>query len=309
MLCPPSKCASIDVRSLSPNDPEVPPSVRRYLTQSLQVKGSLVDAHRIAIVGKRECDPEARTFALDLAAACARAGWTVVSGGASGIDRAAHEGALRAGGRTWAFLPTSPEHVFPRENEKLFDVIAGNGGALIWPYLEGVPARSPGFRFRNRLLVNAAEHVVVIQAGARSGSIHAAHEALRAKRPLWVASPPFWSKNFDGSKELLQKAGARALFSIAQLLEVLGIPKMEEPCREAHSLADPRGGVPPFSGPLQEKIWASLSYEPQHIEAICLKLQEPCQTVQTELLTMTLEDVVVEQPSSFFRRSSLCCRP
>lgn len=309
MLCPAPKCPSIDLRSLSPNDPEVPASVREHLTQALQVRGTLVEAHRIAIVGKRECDPEARTFALDLAAACARAGWTVVSGGALGIDRAAHEGALRAGGRTWAFLPTSPEHVFPRENEKLFDVIAGNGGALIWPFSRGVPARSPGFRFRNRLLVNAAEHVVVVQAGARSGSIHAAHEALRAKRELWVASPPFWSKNFDGSKELLQKKGARPLFSIAQMLEALGISPGEERRPSAHTLEEGQEVPPALTGPLQKKIWASLTHEPLHIEAICMKLQEPCQTVQTELLTMTLEDVVVEQPSSFFRRSSLCCRP
>jgi DNA processing protein len=147
----------------------------------------------IAIVGTREPIPEARELAYELGRAVAAAGAVVVSGGAVGIDRAAHEGALAADGVTLAVVGTGKDHVFPAEHADLYERIAASRGAMVWPFPDDRGPRTAGFLRRNGVLVALSSAVVVVQAGKRSGALNAASWARRLGRTLWVVPQAPWA--------------------------------------------------------------------------------------------------------------------
>jgi DNA processing protein len=161
---------------------------------SISLQGGAVEAAcTVAVVGARAAGEGARGFARDLAGTLAQAGAVVVSGGAVGIDAAAHEGALRAGGRTWAVAGTGHTHCFPPEHAGLFERIGRGPGAMVWPFPPQFKHRG-GFISRNRVLVTLSDAVVVVQAGALSGALNAASWAVRLGKPLWVVpAPPGWT--------------------------------------------------------------------------------------------------------------------
>jgi DNA processing protein len=153
--------------------------------------GPLPRLRAVAIVGSREPLHEAAVFANELASDLARAGIAIVSGGARGIDAAAHRGALEAGGATWVVCPTGKDHVSPEEHRELFDEIAMSPrGRLIWPFEDHMKATRDNYRRRNGILVALAEAVVVIQAGLQSGSRNACTWARQLEKSLWVVAGP-----------------------------------------------------------------------------------------------------------------------
>ena len=286
---------------LVPLDPRYPARLRTLARPptSLSVRGGSLEASCVvAVVGSRWAHPEAEGFAASLAARLARAGAVVVSGGAVGIDAAAHLGALDAGGRTWAVAGTGCEHCFPPEHAALFERIGQGPGAMLWPFAPPYPARPGSFVARNRVLVALSDAVVVVQAGQPSGALNAAAIAQRMGRPLWVAPPAPWMEaGFEGSRRLLDD-GARALHSIASLLSSLGL-----------AAALP-GGSPDAPSvpcrPLSDTEAAVLSATagvPLHLDEITSRAQSAAPAVMAALLTLALEDVVVEGPPGFFRRN------
>ena len=270
---------------------------------SITVGGGDVDSSpTVAIVGSRSADPEALLFAGDLARALAQAGVVVVSGGAEGIDRAAHEGALRARGRTWAIAGTGHEHCFPASHDALFAKIARGPGAMVWPFAPSYQHRT-AFLARNRVLVALSDAVVIVQAGLPSGALGAASWARKLGKPLWVVPAAPWTSGFAGSRQLLEE-GARPLVSIEALLGALGLseplatpqwPPGAEPVQVAPALA------PPLSASAIA-VLAALSATPSHADAVAAKTGLTAQATAATLLTLALEDVVVESPPGFFRR-------
>jgi DNA processing protein len=299
-----------DLVHLTPLDHNYPPRLRSLPDPpaSITVSGGAVDSTRtVAVVGSRQAVPDALHFAKDLALELTKAGVVVVSGGAEGIDRAAHEGALCAGGRTWAIAGTGHEHCFPSEHAALFAVIGRGPGAMVWPFSPGYQRRS-GFLLRNRVLVALSDAVVIVQAGLRSGALHAASWAQKLKKPLWVVPAAPWMSGFDGSRQLLD-AGARPLASIDVFLGALGLagrpgagsPLVPPPAVERF-LAPSR---PPLLAPLSAPavaVLAALSARASHADAIAARTHLTAQATAATLLTLALEDVVVEGPPGFFRR-------
>ncbi|HEU4410874.1 MAG TPA: DNA-processing protein DprA [Polyangiaceae bacterium] len=139
----------------------------------------------VAIVGSREADGGALAEARALARACAAAGVGVVSGGAAGIDAAAHEGALEADGLTVALLGCGVDIVYPPGHDALFARILGCG-ALASELLPGTEPRASFFPTRNRLVAGLARATIVVRGGAKSGALYTAHWARRLGRPLFV---------------------------------------------------------------------------------------------------------------------------
>jgi DNA processing protein len=247
----------------------------------------------VAVVGSRLAHPEAQAFATSLAATLTRTGAVVASGGALGIDGAAHRGALDAGGRTWVVAGTGCEHCFPPEHAALFDRVARGPGAMLWPFAPDSEARPGSFVARNRVLVAISDAVVVVQAGFPSGALNAAAAARRLARPLWVVPPPPWlGSAFDGSRRLLDQ-GARPLQSVEALLRSLNLRSAGSP---AASKPPPR----PLSG-TETAVLAATSSAALHLDEIASRAQSPAPAVMAALLTLALEDVVVEGPPGFFR--------
>lgn len=298
----------LPTRRLFPADPEFPPRLAALdpPLADLSVRGRCEPAIAVAIVGTRApCEP-ARSFARDLAAACVAAGAVVVSGGARGIDAAAHEGALAAGGRTWAVLPTGSDYVYPEEHGPLFDAVVVGGGALIWPCAPSQPARRHLFFLRNRVLVALADAVVVVQASFPSGALNAAKHARDLGRRLWVVTPPAWAtRGFEGSCALLDQ-GATPLTSPRALLADLRLapsraprrPRAGRPKREASSSRDPSRW-----DATTRRLFEVTETTSIHVEELIVRSGLPAGAASTALLTLVLENVLVEGPDGFFRRA------
>jgi DNA processing protein len=262
---------------------------------SLFTRGGSLEAERVvAIVGSREPTSEAKGFATHLASKLARQGVVVASGGALGIDGASHRGALDAHGRTWVVAPTGPDRVFPPAHADLFAEVAQGPGAVVWTFPPGHAQQSYSFLIRNHLLVALADAVVVIQAGAMSGALHAAGCARKLGRPLWVCPAPPWQKAFLGSRQLLAAPASRArpLHFEEALFESLGLPCGPPP--------EPPADLALF--PSEAAALRAISGSPLHLDAIASTAGLPAATAAVALLTLALENVVVEGPPGFFRR-------
>jgi DNA processing protein len=290
----------------TPLDPSYP-SRLRFLPSpppSLTVLGGSLEAERtVAIVGTRRPREESYAYSGELAKAVVHGGGVVVSGGAFGIDEAAHEGALAAGGRTWCVAGTGHEHCFPSEHADLFDRIGRGPGAMLWPFAPSYSHRA-GFLVRNGILVALADAVVVVQAGFPSGALRAASSARRLKRPVWVVPVPPWGPwsepEFEGTRRLLAD-GARPLLSTDSFLSTLGLlpasAAAAPPSEPPHSVPSRR-----LSGP-EVRVLSATSADPRHVDAIVEHAHLPAQAVSAALLTLALENVVVEGPPGFFRQA------
>ncbi len=181
--------------------------------------GQLPNADAIAIVGTRFADPQALAFAQRLGAALAISGVSVVSGGARGVDAAAHRGALDAGGSTVAVLATGLMHAYPPGHGPLFSAIARQG-ALVTEAVATVhrPERWTFLR-RNQLIAALASAVVVVQAPEQSGALSTAAWAKHLKKPVLAVPAAPWDLRGAGCLRLLRD-GARICTSVTDVLSV-----------------------------------------------------------------------------------------
>jgi DNA processing protein len=265
---------------------------------SISWKGGSLEAERaVAIVGSRKASDEALAFASAIAGALVRADIVVVSGGAAGIDGAAHATALRDGGRTWVVAGTDPEHCYPASHAELFGSIARGPGAMLWPF-EGCGHRG-AFLARNQVLVALSDAVVVVQADLHSGALHAASCARALKKPLWVVPAAPWMAGFGGSLKLLDE-GARPLASVDDLLRSLGVASRPAPA-DGSAGASADDATRTFSS-CESRVLESISKGPLHVDAIIARANESAHAVTAALLTLALENVVVEGPPGLFRR-------
>jgi len=177
-------------------------------------------AGAVAVVGSRDATPYGRHVAADLGHELARRGWTVVSGGAYGIDAAAHRGALVAGGTTVAVVAGGLRSPYPAGNATLFDNVAGSGLVLSeWP--PDCPPHRHRFLVRNRLIAAFGAGTVVVEAGARSGAESTARRARELGRVVMALPGPVTSAMSVGTHHLIRE-GALLVTGAAHVLEAVG---------------------------------------------------------------------------------------
>ncbi|MCL2451173.1 MAG: DNA-protecting protein DprA [Polyangiaceae bacterium] len=290
-------------RFLTRLDAEYPSRLRDspYAPACLATRGGSLEAKVVvALVGSRRADKRAARFTERLAARLTGAGAVVVSGGALGIDAAAHRGALAAGGRTWVVAATGHEQCFPPAHAPLFEQVGQGPGAMLWPFgPKPKKAFRSAFPARNRVLVTLADAVVVIQAGPASGALNAAYWAKRIGRPLWVAPCAPWMRGFGGSRQLLRE-GAHPLASRRALLKALGLAASEVAPASLPPVVT--GGARLLLSPSESAALRSLALTPLHLDVVSTKSHLSTQETAAALLTLALENVVVEGPPGFFRR-------
>jgi DNA processing protein len=178
------------------------------------------DALAIAIVGTRHATPYGLRQAERLAGALARAGLTVVSGLARGIDAAAHRAAISAGGRTIAVLASGVLTIYPPEHSKLADEIVA-AGALLSESPPGVEPLAGMFPQRNRLISGLSLGVIVVEAAERSGALITARHAMEQGREVFAVPGNVDSRASRGCHQLLRD-GAKLVESADDVLEELG---------------------------------------------------------------------------------------
>jgi DNA processing protein len=176
----------------------------------------------VAVVGGRRASPLRRAAARALGAGLAEAGWCVVSGGAVGIDAAAHAGALDAGGRTVVVLGCGLDVAYPRANTGLFARVRAAGGTLVSEHPPGARPRAANFLPRNRLIAAMSAAAVVVEAAEDSGSLSTARAAgsRGGGRVLAVPGAP-WDAGAAGCNQLIRD-GATLVRGLADILEELG---------------------------------------------------------------------------------------
>lgn len=164
---------------------------------------------QIAVVGSRAATRQGLALAHDMAADLVRAGFAVTSGLASGIDGAAHEGALAAGGATLAVLGCGPERVYPPRHQALAARISSSGGLLVSEFVPGTLPQGWHFPRRNRVIAALSLGVLVVEAGPDSGSIITARAADALSRPVWAVPGSVRSLQSRGCHELIRQGHAR----------------------------------------------------------------------------------------------------
>lgn len=252
----------------------------------MSVEGDFAPADKVvAIVGARNALEVSRDIAYSLAKMVARRGGVVVSGGANGVDAAAHLGAIDGGGRTWAVLGCGAPHLTPTgrklDDPERFTRILRSGGCIIRPFPEDTVASRPNFLSRNRITVALAQLVIVIQAKIKSGSWSTATKTREMKRELWVV--PGFGDEFFASWELIRE-GAHTMRSPRELQRWLS-----------------RSSNETFEGDAQ-LVFNALGSRAKHPDELAVETGLSTPAVTTALLTLALGDVVVEGSAGLYQR-------
>ena len=231
-----ARCERTAMRWLTPLDADYPKQILEPLHDPpavLFVRGDLSLVRRgpaVAVVGARRGTARGRRTATQLGVDLARAGVTVVSGLAIGIDAAAHEGCVDVGGAAVVVLPRGLDAAYPARHAPLYRRILERGLAIS-EYLPGEPARKERFVARNRLVAAFAQVTVVVEAGAGSGALHTAEFAHQLGREVMAVPGPVDCPHAVGTLDLMHD-GAGLVRNANDVLEALGlrpVPAMRGP--------------------------------------------------------------------------------
>lgn len=232
-------CAEVGATMLLPGDSSWPVAVDDlgpHAPVALWARGDLraLQARAVALVGARAATPYGTHIAAELAGDLAHSGEVIVSGGAYGIDGAAHRAALGVGGMTVAFMAGGVDRAYPAGHHRLFEEIRSSGTVVAEVPCGAAPTR---WRFlaRNRIISAAGAATVVVEAGWRSGSLNTAGHASALGRPLGAVPGPVTSATLAGCHRLLREFDAVCVTNAEEVRELCGSAVAEPPPLERSS--------------------------------------------------------------------------
>jgi len=267
------------VEVLTPQDPGYPAALRALADrpEALYARGRLVEADRaaVAVVGARRASPYGVAVGEWLGRELARNGVTVISGLARGIDAAAHRGALAAGGRTVAVLGCGVDVVYPPEHARLLAQVVA-AGAAVSEYPPGTPPLRHHFPRRNRLISGLSLGVVVVEGREDSGALITADCALEQGREVFAVPGPVFAQTSALPHRLLQQ-GAKLVARVEDILEELRLP-----------VAAPAAAIPVALQGAEAAVYAQLTLDPQHVDALALRCALPVAEVGRALVGLEL---------------------
>ena len=298
------RIADFGCRIVIQSDEEYPASLREIYDPPivLYVKGALTakDKNAIAMVGSRQTTHYGVETARKLAYQLAYVGVTVVSGGARGIDTAAHQGAISAKGRTICVLGTGPNVIFPPENKELFDRIAEHGAVITqFPFNRNGDRQS--FAIRNRIVAGMTLGTVVVEANLTSGALITANFATEYGRQVFAVPGRIDSPRSKGCHDLIKKGaklceGAEDILSEFEYL----FPASNRPPSPGET-----GVLPALElSENEQKILATLrSDDETSIDEVIRKSGLPSSAVSVALLSLEMKRVVRQMPGKLFVRN------
>ena len=296
------RVADFGCHILISSDEEYPASLRQIYDPPivLYVKGKLTtnDKNAVALVGSRQTTHYGLEVARKLGYQLAYMGVTVVSGGARGIDTAAHQGALSAKGRTVAVLGTGINIVFPPENRELFERIAASG-AIVSQFPFNRTADKQTFPIRNRIVAGMTLGTVVVEANLTSGALITANFATEYGRQVFAVPGRIDSPRSKGCHKLI-KNGAKLCEDVEDILtefEYL-FPTSNRP--------KDREGLPAMTlSESEQKIYDSLNdREELAIDEIVRGTGLPVSTISVALLSLEMKRLVKQLPGKLFVRNT-----
>jgi DNA processing protein len=250
---------------------------------------SVLTRPAVAIVGSRRASPYGVNAAEQLARQIAGAGIVIVSGGARGIDAAAHHAALDAGGTTIAVFGTGIDVVYPSSNRRLFRRIEERG-LIVSEFPPGTPPRPENFPIRNRVISGLARGTVIVEATGRSGSLITARMAAEQGRDVFAVPGSIFSAGSEGTHRLVQY-GAKLVHDANDVLEEFpgGLRATQTPEAEPES-------------PLQEVLAALSKDDGAHVDTVAAKVGRTPALVAESLLQLELEGWIRALPGARYVR-------
>jgi len=253
--------------------------------QLLFVRGTLSsDERSVAIVGSRRETRYGRTQAYNIAKTLASAGVTIVSGLARGIDTAAHEGALAAGGRTVAVLGNGIESVYPPENTQLAARIVASGGAVISEFPIGAEPKPYHFPVRNRIISGMSAAILLVEGHARSGTMITAGYAAEQGREVF-ALPGMVDAPSSAAPLRLLREGANICTSAQDILSDMGWEEKTTPIAQEKPLSVKLS-------PSQQRIVEQLRTEPRYFEELIEATGLTVDVLTAELAMLEMDGIV-----------------
>lgn len=283
-------------------DGDYPPLLRQLMDPpiALYVRGdpTCLTRPQIAIVGSRNPTPAGRDNARAFAQALSQAGFAVTSGLALGIDGAAHQAALEAGGVSIAVAATGLDRVYPPRHRKLAHAIAAQG-ALVSEFFTGTPPRADNFPLRNRVISGMSLGVLVVEAALQSGSRITARLAAEQGREVFAIPGSIHSPLARGCHALIRQ-GAKLVETAQDILE-----ELEPLARVAIESNAPR--VPPPQRDLEPRLaelLESIGYDPMTVDALVERSGLTADVVSSMLLQLELLGLIAVGAGGNYSRTA-----
>jgi len=291
-------------RIVTLTDPDYPRLLREIPDPPpiLYVYGRLEgDSANLAVVGSRHATGYGLNTTKDLCESLVAYNMTIVSGMARGIDTAAHEGALAAGGRTIAVLGSGLEQIYPAQNRKLFHRIAENGAVVSEFSLMAKP-EAHHFPIRNRVISGMSLGTVVVEATKKSGSLITARLAAEQNREVFAVPGSIQSFKSTGTHTLI-KQGAKLVEHAGDILEELAGLVQFSAGPEKKAAGKPAMDLPELSAD-ESRVFQALEPYPMHVDVLARKLSLEPGKLLSILLNLELNGVIQQSPGKLFSVSN-----
>jgi DNA processing protein len=280
-----TRLARAGVSLLTWDDPDYPAHLREVYNAPpvLYVRGAIEkrDEWAVAIVGTRRASVYGKEAAHMLAGGLAKAGVTVVSGLAKGIDTVAHQACLEAGGRTLAVFGCGVDVIYPSQNRNLAAQIEEQG-ALVSEYPLGTRPEARNFPPRNRIVSGLTLGTIVVEGDRGSGALITAGFAAEQGREVFAVPGSIFARGSRGANQLIQE-GAKMVCTVADVLEELNLTMVSEQ-------AQARAVLP--ENETEARLLEHLSAEPVHVDRLGRAIDLPIAEVTSTLALMELKGMV-----------------
>lgn len=292
-----------EVALLTPEDSDYPSLLKRIhqVPPLLFVRGNRhnLALPQLAIVGSRNPSPSGTTNAFDFARQLCRIGFAVTSGLALGVDGAAHQGALAAGGQTIAVMGTGIDTLYPSRHRGLVTRLLAEGGTLVSEFPLGTPPNPDHFPRRNRIISGMSLGVLVVEAAIRSGSLITARYAMQQGREVFAIPGSIHNPMSRGCHALLRE-GATLVEQVRDLREPLqGLlalkwaeaqPQSEAPAKPSIKLDEE-----------EQLLWDSIGFETTSLDTLLERSGLEAGRSLSILMRLELKGLVQQTPGGYAR--------
>lgn len=255
---------------------------------AIYIRGALEESMRLSIVGSRKASRYALDIVYEAAAVMAKLGVAIVSGLAYGIDKSAHEGALKGRGATLAVLGSGVDQIYPAAHTGLAEQIIATGGAIVseFPILS-TPFKG-NFPIRNRVIAGLSKTLLVGECDLESGAMITAARAMDYHREVWSVPGDITRQTNQGSNTLFYR-GATPFISINDLVAHYGI-RLEEPVKKVDLTIE------------EKKIQQKFTFEGIHLDKVAEALRLDIGDLSSKVIMLELKGVIRHEGAGIYRR-------